>query len=361
MVGSAHPGAFSKHMPQIDGLRALAILAVVAHHYALLPHIGQGATFGVRLFFVISGFLITLIILKQKDASKSRGVTCGRFAINFYMRRALRLFPVYYLTISIGVALDIPAFVESWPWHVTYLSNIYVAREGQFIFPVGLYWSLSVEEQFYLLWPWAVLLCPRKWLVMVSCLFILSAPLFRLIPLMSDQHALMFSVMLPANFDSLGLGALLAIMLQYQPQEMHNLFRRNYMLPLTIACLLFWLLIQLFTADIKVLSFVFSNTILSLLSVIFVYWAAIRGDSFIGKWLEHPWAQWIGKISYGLYVVHQTIYFLVARAVAAMDVDIPQKLVALVALCASIVIASISWQVLERPINNCKRKFPLTN
>jgi peptidoglycan/LPS O-acetylase OafA/YrhL len=162
-----------KYVPALDGIRGLAILAVlVTHSVPRLPATGLGywcnqlielGTFGVDLFFVLSGFLITGILLDSKDAPN--------YFRNFYARRFLRLFPVYYLYL-IFIALLLPAihraihthmpdFGGNWWWFLLYSCNLKPDHAANDAY-LGHFWSLAVEEQFYLVWPAVVLLLSRR-------------------------------------------------------------------------------------------------------------------------------------------------------------------------------------------------------
>jgi peptidoglycan/LPS O-acetylase OafA/YrhL len=155
----------SPHWTQLDGLRGLAVIAVVAHHYA--EHFwhssggGPVALAAVRLFFVLSGFLITGILLRSKEEiDRGRQTMAGALRI-FYLRRALRIFPLYYLTIAIGVAANLPPAREILPWLCAYLVNVRVERTGEWVEVFSHFWTLSVEEQFYLFWP-LLIFCVRR-------------------------------------------------------------------------------------------------------------------------------------------------------------------------------------------------------
>src|SRR5262245_34719431 len=140
-------------LPQLDGLRALAVLGVLVCHStdSEWAHLGP---FGVRLFFVISGFLITRILLEQ------RGAPVGSVLRAFYWRRLGRIAPLYYVALIVYWSFGVPGARELWPWLVTYTSNM-VDPATPLGF-VGHFWSLAVEEQFYLVWPPLVLLLSRR-------------------------------------------------------------------------------------------------------------------------------------------------------------------------------------------------------
>lgn len=158
----------ARHFPALDGLRGLSILAVVWHH-AVQPN-GIWGYFGVSLFFAISGFLITTLLLREERAT-------GTIALgNFYMRRTLRIFPLYYAVLSLYVVVTLvmegdsqPArdFFDNLPYFVTYTSNLFVELEPGVRTIFFFSWSLATEEQFYLVWPNVVRLS-RGWRLAVG-------------------------------------------------------------------------------------------------------------------------------------------------------------------------------------------------
>jgi len=141
-----------RYCPEIDGLRALAAICVLIGHLYSLEFGLAGS--GVRLFFCISGYLITHILL---SAHASGGT--GQILRAFFVRRVLRIFPPYYLALGIALALNAYDIRDTALWHLTFTTNIMLALRGEWE-PIitGHLWSLAVEEQFYLLWPAALLL-----------------------------------------------------------------------------------------------------------------------------------------------------------------------------------------------------------
>jgi len=143
-----------KRIYGIDGLRAIAVLFTVIQHYIISYYFRSESilgSLGVSIFFVISGFLITSILLKQKQENVSNK---EKF-IKFYTRRSLRIFPIYYLTISICILSGLYWFRNINPfWYYGYAINIFIAIQNNgWIGYAGHLWSLAVEEQFYLVWP----------------------------------------------------------------------------------------------------------------------------------------------------------------------------------------------------------------
>src|SRR6266849_732607 len=165
-----------EYRPQLDGIRTLAVSAVFLQHFVgfqnlpgILGVIPWGQL-GVKLFFVLSGFLITGVLLRSRDAVEQAGVSNWFAARQFYVRRFLRIFPLYYFVIAICVLLNIPPVREILVWLLTYTLNIYASLRGQWgnlDLYVAHFWSLAVEEQFYIVWPWFLLFAPRKRLLVI--------------------------------------------------------------------------------------------------------------------------------------------------------------------------------------------------
>jgi len=146
----------------LDGLLTFAVLAVILHHNG--PHdiaysFNPGGL-GVRLFFVLSGFLITGILLEARGAGGRTGR--GQVLRAFYVRRALRILPAFYAVLALGMVLE-PQIRRDWLWHATYQTNHYTAVLGHWPRAISHAWSLAVEEQFYLAWPLVVLFTPQRW------------------------------------------------------------------------------------------------------------------------------------------------------------------------------------------------------
>ena len=164
-------GGVLRKMPQLDGLRAIAVLLVVWSHWAsgyihiFGTHLG---VLGVQLFFVLSGYLISGILI---DCSLRDNEGRQRWFVlrQFYIRRFLRIFPLYYAILGLAVYVNVPPFRTTWPWHAAYLSNVHFWLVGSRESYGGHLWSLSVEEQFYLCWPMLMLFMPKKINFSVFC------------------------------------------------------------------------------------------------------------------------------------------------------------------------------------------------
>ena len=219
--------AFSR-VPELDGLRGVAVLLVLFHHFVIYSGITGDVVVdrvvstlasygwvGVDLFFVLSGFLITGILYDTKTQP-------GYFR-NFYSRRALRIFPLYFGFFALSLLAapvllspdDGQKLVDMQGWYWTYMTNIEVVMAGQWPAPQHLnhFWSLAIEEQFYLIWPMAVLALSHRHLVRLAVGCMATALLLR-ITAPFGMSALDAYVLLPTRMDSLAAGALVALLVR---------------------------------------------------------------------------------------------------------------------------------------------------
>lgn len=244
---------------------------------------------GVQFFFVLSGFLITSILLRESDISSS----FRPIYVNFISRRALRLYPA---TLTAGTILGINVVRESFLWHVTYLTNLYVIKIDSWPGPVSPLWSLAVEEQFYLYWPLVIYFTPRRLLPAVLIFFIAAAPVFRLIWRTAGLGDFGAWVLPPAYFDSLAMGALLAL---YKKRT-----EVVWLAGLAGTCI--WLILALTPSDGQ--TFLAQATPEDTAAAMMFAWIIARTSTGIhgmaGNILNHPALQYIGAISYGIYLLH---------------------------------------------------------
>ncbi|MBZ5558941.1 MAG: acyltransferase [Acidobacteriia bacterium] len=348
--GRRHPLAWA---PQLDGLRAVAVAAVAWSHWAPQRQFGLPWASGVDLFFVLSGFLITDILLRLRDAPD-----VGRALRAFYIRRALRILPAFYLTLALTAWFNVPGVRATWPWHAAYLSNVtlFFHKSG-----VSHFWSLAVEEQFYFVWPWIILLVPRQWLARVCVGAVLLSPLVRVLTLGFGWSGLLIA--LPTgHFDSLGIGALLSVEASgFTPAWPPHTVRRLC----TRVGVPLWLAGVALTVSGGSLPPVVWDTVFpfaqALTYAAIVSRAAAGFRGIVGRVLEARLMTGVGRISYGVYLVHLFVPGIVRTLLSAIGVATLslrawelQPLHALV----TIGLGALSWQLMEGPINGLKRRFP---
>ncbi len=290
----------SVRFPSLDGLRALAIAGVVWRHaHPLAGGVSaRTGTLGVDLFFAISGFLITTLLLRER--AESGGVAVG----SFYARRALRIFPLYYAVLTAyvlhalflrehGAARD--HFFRSLPAHATYTTNLFMDVEGATGIVFGFAWSLTVEEQFYVVWPW---LFRRGRSLAVPVLVAIVLLVLRL----AGERGLLpfggFALRVVLTFAvPICLGSLVAIGLQ-APSTRGSLVailggRSSSLVALVLV--------------IASIALDWPMPIVHASMAALVAACAARPDHWIAPLTDAAWLRHVGVVSYGIYLFHGAI------------------------------------------------------
>jgi peptidoglycan/LPS O-acetylase OafA/YrhL len=355
-------------------------MLVLFHHFTLYSGV-QPSTYidklyfklaeaswcGVDLFFVLSGFLITGILLRTKSRR-------GYFR-NFYARRTLRIFPLYYVTLMIlfGVGPLVmtpsPAFttlLRERAWYFTYLTNVLYAREGWPDFQaVGHLWSLAVEEQFYLVWPWVVWVSRRRTLVLICLGMILLSPVLRVWLADQDQRVAAY-VLMPARLDALAVGALLAVL---STEKWIRVRLSKYALIPAVPALTWIVAVTLHTRSLNAEMFDVVTFTLSCVALLFGALLAsvtmAEPTSFIHRIFTGRLLTFLGRYSYGLYLFHVPLLFLIMpHVVPATSLQptygsvLPGVLLfTVIGTSLSILLAVASWSLLENPFLSLKRYF----
>jgi peptidoglycan/LPS O-acetylase OafA/YrhL len=374
-----HPGAPPRatHLPALDGLRGVAVLSVLVFHLAHIEGEGGwaervvlGATragwAGVDLFFVLSGFLITGILLDARGGD-------GYFR-TFFTRRVLRIFPLHYaylLVLLVVLPLVLPAFDPGpghpgWLW--SYLGNVLYAREGGFqASPYAAhFWSLAVEEQFYLAWPLVVWMLPPRRLA-VACLGIVAGAFaLRFAIHHTTYNATAAYVLTPARMDALALGALVAIAARLPGWWPRARRAAPWVLGASAALVAAVWIRQgaLFGGDPVAQVWAFGPLAAGFAAVLVF---AVDGRSGgIARPLASPALRTLGKYSYGLYVLHYPIFLgleaagLTAGWLAGLAGSRLLGIAAFTAIAgtATFGAALLSWNLLEKPFLRLKDRVP---
>ncbi|MFT3929897.1 MAG: acyltransferase [Spongiibacteraceae bacterium] len=371
------PWVLRKYIPELDGLRAIAIILVVWHNVTAGEYIGgvvwklvnllsNTGWVGVQLFFVLSGFLITGILLDEKKSPHQLR--------NFYMRRVMRIFPLYYAVLGFAFVL-LPLFhltplwlhddLRQQLWYWTFLINwsAPILGDGH---AFGHFWSLAVEEQFYLLWPLCVLTCQRRTLLKLGLFFIASALLIRSALIAYDLEfalaaAYKFTV---ARWDALAVGALLAVMVR--DTEWSQLLLR-YMRPAFVGAVAYIVIYAILNRNFAPVgpSFAALNQTVAALLFGVVLFASIQtheqGSTRWQGFLLHPFMRLVGKYSYAIYIFHLPVNLIVvpwwSRTMMIESAPLNATCLALLVFSLSYLAAMISWALLEQPCLRLKRFF----
>ncbi len=352
------------YLRQLDALRTVAVTMVIATHW--LPKATTfwfNGGFGVKLFFVTSGYLITGILLEARRKAEQAEFERSAVLKNFYVRRFLRIFPLFYATLALVYFLHVPA-VREFIWLLAaYLGNFVIASRGAWIDGIAHFWSLAVEEQFYLVWPVLMLFTPRRLLMPLIASAIVFAQLFRLILFLEGINRITIGVMPFASLDTLGLGALLALV----GRDFDVQGGAKALKVLTAAsiagCAGFFVLhiANWLGRTPAFCSWIMTGT--DALTAFSIVWLTVRGfRGPLGWVMNSAPLVYLGRVSYGLYILHPFMPGIVVRLAHALRLpDLsglgPYQLV-LLNFAALVAVCSLSWHLFEKKLNDLKRFFP---
>lgn len=362
--------AINGYIKELDGLRGVAIVLVLIHHF--WPSTGYWSRFedvarlgwiGVDLFFVISGFLITGILLE----------TAGKdgYYRNFYARRALRIFPLYYLFLAF-VYTTIPFFQDGnyWQtslvtgsgsplWYICYLGNVREALLGKspayYLAPL---WSLAIEEQFYLSFPLLVASLSRRGLATVLWMIVFFAPIFRFATIrLYPPNDLIQYVSTFSRADEIALGCLLAVWFRSSQEMLPRASATAFVLLMLAVLSVTFHFSWLDRALPFCRSAGYSLTGFAAFAV--VLWVMQnRGSLATGVFRFRPLC-FVGMICYGIYLLHRPAETCLSVVLWLFNIDCdPGSLYLLGAkFAAAVLLATASWYVVEKPFLRLKHLF----
>jgi len=362
------PGARDRYYPGLDGLRAVATTAVLISHFfpdrSAIQRAFHWGRFGVMLFFVLSGFLITGLLLKGRDAATSGGVSRGAVFRAFVARRALRIAPIYYLVVLVGFLSGYGPIANLLPWHLTYTGNIALTYFHKPLAQATHLWSLCVEEQFYLLWPIVVLFTSARRLAAIATGLVAFSFAYEANGALQGRSFEETHLVLQGCMDALGLGALLAISRHGDGEAGNSADRLAHWSALIGGPLFFFaqgFRYQVGLAATELLPYRLPGDLgLALMSLALVHLVTSPSPSKARAFLELAPIRFIGRISYGIYLYHLFL-IPIGRAVAqACDLPEPTRGTEMFWIYSgvSVLLAALSWYAIESPINRQKHRFP---
>ncbi|MEZ2388346.1 acyltransferase family protein [bacterium RCC_150] len=325
-----HDFKLAKYFPRLDGLRAVSVLLVVAYHSSVPALVALNGRIGVTIFFVISGFLITTLLLREEEED-------GRVSLRgFYLRRSFRILPLYYIALGLSTLAVVLGFGDKstnyWdrlPYFLTYMNEL--VGSGTFQHS----WSLAIEEKFYLIWPALVFVMPlavrrRRWIALVILVATCSAGLFA----PDGGYVGMYAPIIA--------GCFLAVVAN-SPDG----FRSISFLSTSPG--------GLALSALAVLSVFFSpesrTQVMGGLAFALAFPFLLFGDARLTGWLGHRWLTYIGRRAYAIYLFHPLVGKVVQTVVHVERGPIFQWTHFAATLLLTVALAEVLHRGLEKPLH----------
>ena len=341
------------YFPNLNGLRFIAALSVMIYHFFGITVLN--GHFGVILFFVLSGFLITYLLLEEKQHFQTISIR------KFYLRRILRIWPLYFFILLIASLLFFQAdgtqsdYWKALPYYVFFVPNL------AFVLDIGIkyasiLWSVGAEEQFYLTWPWIVRKIRTKrviyWFLMVILIWTFTPHVIDYVNshfCSNNQFLQVISNVLGRmGFAALATGATIAYLAKYHLEKLKFLFHNAVQVVVVLTILVIWIF-HLFPQMAIV------DEIYSILFAILIANLALNPKTLIC--LEYKVLNYLGKISFGLYVYHLLAFDSLHYFWKDWDFQLSREIEFLIGLMVSILFASLSYYILEKPFLKIKSRM----
>lgn len=347
------------YIKQLDAFRFFGFFGVFITHLfrfedPILARLPFG--YGVNLFFVLSGFLITKLLLEARFNSTLPSKTIIK---NFYIKRSIRIFPIYFGTMLFLHLIQFQNYKEVAAWVFTYTTNIYISLGLPYLGSYNHLWSLAVEEQFYLIWPFIILFIPQRFLLKGIYFILIASLLFKTMLFINKGvwspgiNASTISCM-----DAFGLGALIAYWNMFDKGFIKCLIcNKTSILSVSLVFIIF--LIYPTVPQFPYIGAIYSNFLFSVIS--FYLLLPATQDAYTGwfkKLIENKLIVHLGKISYGLYLYHffmPDLYnYLISKGVFG-EQNREMRFIICFILC--LIIAELSWYIIEKPFNKLKKNY----
>jgi peptidoglycan/LPS O-acetylase OafA/YrhL len=345
-----------QQLPQLNGIRTIAVSLVILFHWFPQDHwlnTFPNGTIGVTLFFVLSGYLITGILLNNKSSDRSDFLFTYK---NFMIRRALRIFPIYYLTLSLMwilpyINITIPSDFYSKPfYYLFYVYNHLLEKTGNWSDILSPFWTLAVEEQFYVFWAIFMLLLPKKSIKPFLLLTIILGVVFRYyFDYLQGGRGLITITCI----DCFAIGGFLSLYKSsYMPKSVKLILQI-----LTVLSLIFILFVTFYpeNKNTDFLNILFLRSAISCISAYLILILTSKTQHWFTRLLSLPPVSFLGKISYGIYVYHMLIPALFWILVSKLRLPIQHNLV--ISLVVLLTFCYLSWVLIEKPFNSLKSRF----
>lgn len=367
------------YFEQLNGIRFIAVFLVLLDHwlipinpFSFLGHLG------VVIFFVLSGFLITRILFQNADDVRLNKSNPAVKIIRFIYRRSLRIFPIYFILLFIGAVFSLSNFYQFWPFLLFYLPNFYIIFHGTWLGIWDHLWSLAVEEQYYLLFPYFVfLLNPKRYRFLLLGMLIIGIGtrlsfFYAASHEMKENNWMWWYVNPLSAVDCFGIGGVLAYLYHYKQAYFQTIYYLK--IGLILSLLGFFLVLYLSTITIYPHDNIWSIVFERLLGAVFSFFLialCLRKETWIlSTFLKLRTVSYLGQISYGIYLYHNlvmnyyhdegnTIWYYLKSYLPNFHLELVNFTFYkfLISFLLLICISSLSWFFIEKPINKYKNRI----
>ena len=353
-----------KQMKQIYTLRGIGVILIIIFHWLFesqMSIISRGPV-AVDIFFVLSGFFITRILLEGREKSETEGFSKTKVFKFFVLSRALRIFPIYYLTIFFLYIFQHTTDTNigsNFIYFLTYTSNFYFQDKQSWDGITSHLWSLAVEEQFYLIWPFVVLLPAKRLLPYIFSLFILTGLVTQYYWAKTE-----YDVTMPFTcFDALGLGALLSWIVMFWQRHLNKVVWA--LSALVIGCLGYFFGTKIVNGAFPFAPEIFFAAVAGLVISYVVYIESLNKPQFLFI-LNNTFFIFIGKLCYGIYVYHNILPHYLTKIMDKFNLYdfLPAFVMKYfnvffysVNFALLIFVSWLSWKYIEKPVLGLKKYF----
>jgi peptidoglycan/LPS O-acetylase OafA/YrhL len=347
------------YFKQIDSFRFFAVLLVLFSHwlsgFPLVEKLRLGAI-GVEIFFVISGFLISLQLYQYKRLIDEKQSNPRKAIFVFYARRFLRIFPLYYFILILATSINSGEIRTAAAWNFSYASNFYFIKVQHWTSTFSHFWSLSVEEHFYLVWPFFILLMRRSYLPYLFVSLCSLSIYFRYTNLVNNSNFFVVYAHTLSCIDLFVLGGILAFLYEYKKALFNHIFQNHQFRLLVIITYAVLYAIWYFLPELATFNWAFQRFFQGVVFASIIGFLVIGLRGRIGAILSHKLPVHLGKLSYGIYLTHN---FVPGILLPIRKLDLPVFIEFSIYLITTIMGSELLYRFIETPIRNLNRHFKL--
>lgn len=348
-----------KYFKQIDSFRFFAAFSVLLAHWLhnnpTISKLRLG-TIGVDFFFVVSGFLITYQLFQLRQHIQQKEVSIGKALRNFTFRRALRIIPLYLVVVLIATFFNKGSLMDDLVYNLTYTSNFHFIELQKWNSLTSHFWSLSVEEHFYIVWP-IVILSSRKSLVLpIAIGLIIFSVGFRQVHFMIEKDHFTAGIHTLSCLDLFMFGSILAYFYHFKTKQFITAFSNpKIRFPFVIIILATYLLIILLPYSATFI-WVYSRFFLALISALLIGLLITGFKGKLGSFFENKWLVLGGKLSYAIYLIHN---FVPGILLEIKKLELPLFIEVLIFFTATVCFSYILNKSIELPMRKLGNRFKI--